>query len=391
MSTHDEKTFIPYGKQSIDQEDIDAVVRVLKSGWLTTGPEVASFEGALKKVAQTKHAMALSNGTAALHAVAHALQLGPGDEVIVPTITFTATANAAVYVGATPVFADVRSDDMLLDPEEVRKKITKNTKAIFAVDFAGQACDYHSLRGIADEYGLALVSDSCHAIGATYQGKPIADWADMAIFSFHPVKHICAGEGGAVVTNNDLWAKQIRRFRNHGIDKDVRQRQEQGTWYYEQVDLGYNYRLSDIHCALGRSQLAKLPKWIEERQRVAKAYAGYFAEQTGVRPLVAHKDRSHTYHLMIAVFDDQQSRDSAYELMRAHQIGVNVHYTPVHLQPFYQNNYGTGPGDCPVAEKLYDRILTLPMYPGLTQEDLERVFDLVSNVVVQPNNISKAG
>ena len=201
MSDRIEKDFIPYGKHCIDEGDIEAVVNVLKSGWLTTGPEVARFEDALKDLTQAKHVMALSNGTAALHAVAHALNLRPDDEVIVPTITFAATANAVVYVGAKPVFADVRFDDMLLDPEDVKQKITKRTKAIFAVDFAGQACDYNVLREIADEYGLALVSDSCHAIGATYQGKPVAQWADMTIFSFHPVKNICAGEGGAVATN----------------------------------------------------------------------------------------------------------------------------------------------------------------------------------------------
>lgn len=391
MTAPNDQSFLPYGRQTIEQDDIDAVVRVLQSAWLTTGPEVGRFEDALKCVASSKHAMALSNGTAALHAVAHALGLGPGDEVIVPSITFVATANAVAYVGATPVFADVGENDLLIDPNSVREKITADTKAIFAVDFAGQPCDYAALRQIADEHGLYLVSDSAHAIGATYQKGAITDLVDLATYSFHPVKHICAGEGGAVVTNNDLLAKRIRRFRNHGIDKDVRQREEAGTWYYEQVELGYNYRLSDIHCALGRSQLSKLPQWIKARQRVAAQYRDYFTKQTDVRTLVSHADREHTYHLMVAIFNSRRQRDFSYRLMRENQIGVNVHYTPVHLQPFYKNNFGTNDGDCPIAEKMYERILTLPMYPGLSSEDVKRVTELISRAVDSVELVSKVG
>ncbi|MCP4566239.1 MAG: aminotransferase class I/II-fold pyridoxal phosphate-dependent enzyme, partial [FCB group bacterium] len=246
---------IPYGRQSIDEEDIQSVVEVLRSDWLTTGPKVDAFEHALADYVGAEYGVAVSSGTAALHCAMYALGIGPGDEVILPPMTFAATANCVVFLGGTPVFADVQPDTLLIDPVAVEKKITKRTRAIIAVDYAGQPCDYDSLRDIANSHGLSLIADGCHALGAVYKGHRVGSLADMTVFSFHPVKHITTGEGGMITTNDPKFAGRMRRFRNHGIDTDFRQREQQGSWYYEMVDLGYNYRITDMQCALGLSQL----------------------------------------------------------------------------------------------------------------------------------------
>jgi perosamine synthetase len=246
---HGQRPVMPYGRQVIDETDIEAVVQVLRSDWLTTGPRVEEFEQAVARCVDAPYAVAVSNGTAALHAAMYAIGVGPGDEVIVPAMTFAATANSVVYQGGTPVFADVEPQTLLLDPLQVAAKITPRTKAVVAVDYAGQPCDYTALRDIVEKHGVLLIADACHALGASCEGKPVGSLADLTVFSFHPVKHITTGEGGMVVTAHAELAARMRLFRNHGISSDHRQRHQLGTWYYEMTDLGYNYRLTDLQCA----------------------------------------------------------------------------------------------------------------------------------------------
>lgn len=373
---------IPYGRQSVDEEDILAVTAVLRSDWLTTGPAVSAFENALVDVVGTRHVIVVSSGTAALHASMHALGVGPGDEVIVPPMTFVATANAVVFQGAAPVFADVRRDDLLIDPEAVESRITSRTKAIIAVDYAGQPCDYATLRSIADRHNLAIVADSCHSLGATYKNQPVGSVARLSAFSFHPVKHIATGEGGAVATNDDALAESIRAFRNHGIVSDFRQREREGTWYYEMMELGFNYRLTDMQCALGRSQLRKLPQWIDRRRAIARRYNEAFSSVVAMQPLAVCPDRTHAYHLyVIRLVDSGPNRAVVFAALRAAGIGVNVHYIPVHLHPYYRKQFETGPGLCPVAEAAYERILSLPIFPAMSDSDIEHVIESVLNVV----------
>ena len=373
--------FIPYGRQSMDDEDVAAVVEVLRSDWLTTGPVVEEFEKALAAEVGAKHAVAVANGTAALHAAMYAAGIGTGDEVIVSPMTFAASANCVVYNGGTPVFADVRGGTLLINPDAVRERITERTRAIVAVDYAGQPCDYDELRRLADEHKLVLVADACHALGASYRGQKVGSLADLSVFSFHPVKHITTGEGGAITTDDDELAARLRLFRNHGITSDHRQRSEEGSWFYEMVDLGFNYRITDIQCALGRSQLRKLPQWIRRRKQIAARYDKALAEIEGVEPLVVAPDREHAYHLYVVRLDPGLDRQAVFAALRDRGIGVNVHYIPVHLHPFYRERFATGRGLAPVAEEAYDRMLSLPMFPALSDEQHERVISTVREVV----------
>ncbi|MBL8800127.1 MAG: UDP-4-amino-4,6-dideoxy-N-acetyl-beta-L-altrosamine transaminase [Planctomycetia bacterium] len=369
--------FIPYGRQWIDDDDVAAVADVLRSDWLTTGPKVAEFEAALAACGGTRYAVAYCNGTAALHGMMFALDIGPGDEVIVPALTFAATANAVVYQGGTPVFADVDPDTLLMDPASVSARITARTRAIIAVDYAGQPCDYDALQSLADRHGLALLADACHALGGSYRGRRAGSLARMTAFSFHPVKTIACGEGGAVTTDDADLNARLRLFRNHGISTDHRQREAAGAWYYEMVELGYNYRLSDIHCALGLSQLAKLPRFLERRRAIARRYDAAFAGSTNLQPLARQDNVEHAYHLYVVRLPE---RDAAFATLRRQGIGVNVHYVPVHLHPFYRQRFGTAAGLCPVAEQAYRHILSLPIYPGLSDADQTRVLGAVRSV-----------
>ena len=377
-------SMLPYGRQSVDDDDIAAVTQVLASDWLTTGPAVAEFEKAFADFVGTDEAVAVSSGTAALHAAMFALAISPGDEVIVPAITFTATANCVVYQSGTPVFADVEPETLLLDPLQVEKKITERTKAIIAVDFAGQPCDYDSLTAIAEENGLALVADACHALGATYRGIPVGQLADLNTFSFHPVKHITTAEGGMITTNDPELAQKMRIFRNHGITSDHRERATRGSWFYEMVELGYNYRLSDVHCALGLSQLNKLPEWVARRQTIARTFDEALAELDGVRSLKTCSDITHAYHLYVVRLDLERlrvDRKQVFHALRAEGIGVNVHYIPVHLHPYYRKCFGTGSGLCPMAEAAYEKIISLPIFPRMTDDDVADVIEAVRKVV----------
>ena len=264
--------FLPYGRQQIDDDDIAAVVEALKADFITTGPKVAAFEEAICAFTGAKHGVAVSSGTAALHCIMAAAGIGPGDEVIVPAMTFAASANAVLFQGGTPVFADVDEETLLIDPASVKRLITKRTRAILGVDYAGQPCDYAALRKIAEEHGLHLFADACHSLGSEFDGRKAGTLADATAFSFHPVKHITTGEGGMAVCDDPSFAKRLRLFRNHGISNDYKEREEKGQWFYEMLELGFNYRISDIQCALGISQLKKLPSWLEKRRRIAKDY-----------------------------------------------------------------------------------------------------------------------
>ena len=352
-------TFIPYGRQIIDEDDMQAVASVLRSDWLTTGPAVDAFEQAVCAFTGAKYGVAVCNGTAALHSAMYALGVGPGDEVIVPPMTFAATANCVLYQGATPVFADVCEDTLLVDPKAVEAAITPRTKAIIAVDYAGQPCDWDALRSIADQHGLALVADACHALGGEYRGRMVGTLADISVFSFHPVKHITTGEGGMCVTSDEHLATRMRNFRGHGITTTASQREKAGGWYYEMTDLGYNYRITDIQCALGASQLKKLPQWIAKRNALAQMYDNAFAG-TEVFPLVKAQDVLHAYHLYVVRV---QGRNAVFSRLRKEGIGVNVHYVPVHKHPYYQKRFGQI--SCPKAERAFEAILTLPLWPGM--------------------------
>jgi len=373
-------TLLPYGRQCVDEEDIAAVVAVLRSDWLTTGPMVEQFERAFAEFTGCAHAVAVANGTAALHAAMAALGVGPGDEVIVPAITFVASANCVVYQGGTPVFADVEADTLLTDPADVERKITPRTKAIIAVDYAGQPCDYEALRAIAGRHRLPLVADACHALGGAWRGQPVGSLADLSTFSLHPVKPITSGEGGVVVTHDAELAARLRTFRNHGIATDFRQREKQGSWAYEMVQLGYNYRLSDIQCALAASQLRKLPGWITRRQEIAALYDAAFSGAQTLRPLAVRAGASHGYHLYVIRLADGVDRSACFQALRAEKIGVNVHYAPVHLHPFHRERFGTGPGLCPIAEAASQQILSLPIFPAMTDADVQSVIDAVFHV-----------
>jgi len=369
-------TMLPYGRQSIDAEDIAVVVEALQSDWLTTGPRVVDFEKAFAALVGAEHAVAVSNGTAALHAAMFALGVGPGDEVIVPSMTFAASANCVVYQGGTPVFADVQRDTLLLDLQSAESKVTFRTKAIIAVDYAGHPCDYDALRALAARHGLKLVADACHALGGRYKEHTVGALAELSAFSLHPVKHVTTGEGGVVTTGDRELSQRMRLFRNHGITSDHRQREKRKSWFYEMIELGYNYRLTDIQCALGLSQLLKFDKWISRRREIARRYDEAFAGLLAFTPLAVRADVSHAYHLYVVKLNLQNlsaDRETFFRALRAEGIGVNVHYIPVHLHPFYRRTYGTSPGLCPVAEEAYRAIISLPIFPAMLDADVQDV------------------
>ena len=374
--------FLPYGRQDISDADIKAVVEALCSGWLTTGPRVPQFEEAFAGRCGARHGVAVNSGTAALHAAMRAIRLEPGDEVIVPAITFAASANAAIYEDAVPVFADVEPDTLLVDPASVAARITPRTRAIVAVDYAGQPADYDALRAIADRHNLAVIADACHAPGAIYKGHSVGTLGDVSCFSFHPVKHLTTCEGGMCLTDDEEMAAHMRRFRNHGIDSDHRSREKSGTHAYDMCELGYNYRLPDVQCALGMSQLTRLPAWVAARQQIAKWYGQALAGVADVTPLQTRQDRTNAYHLYVVKLSEHIDRDRVFEQLRTNGIGANVHYAPVHLHSFYRQR-GYGPGIAPVAEAASKSVLTLPMFPAMTHGDVARVVDALAGAITE--------
>ena len=375
---------MPYGRQSLDDEDIQAVVEVLKSDWLTTGPKIAEFEEQFANWIGARHAVSFSSGTAALHGAAFAAGLGPGDEAITTPMTFCATANCILYQGATPVFADVSPDTLNLDPDEVSRNLSKRVKAIIAVDYAGHPAALDELGEMAKANAAVLIEDACHALGAEYRGKRVGGIADMTVFSFHPVKHLTTGEGGMVATNDARLAETLRRFRNHGISSEARQRQEAGQWFYEMVLLGFNYRLTDIACALGLSQLTKLGPNLARRREIAARYTAAFRSVPGlILPSVRAEVNPawHLYPIRLDLAKLTADRGQVFRALRAENIGVSVHYIPVHLHPYYRNQFGHKDGECPVAEAAYERLISLPMFHGMADADVADVVGAVSKVV----------
>ena len=378
------KKFIPYGRQCIDEEDIQAVAEVLRSDFLTTGPAVAEFEAALAKVAGTPYAVAIANGTAALHAAVAAAGIGPGDEVITSPITFAASANCALYVGATPVFADIDPQTYNIDPDDVDRKITARTKAIIPVHYTGQPCDMERLAEIAKRNGLVLIADGAHAVGASYKGTAVGGLADMTTYSFHPVKQVTTGEGGAIVTTDKRLYEALISFRSHGITRDpAKLLQNRGPWYYEQQSLGYNYRLTDFQAALGTSQLKKLPQFLQKRREIARQYTAAFNGLPGMITPWQSPDGESAWHLYVLRLDTERlnvGRDVIFQELWDRGIGVNVHYIPVYWHPYYQH-LGFKKGICPIAEAVVESMITLPLYPGLSAEDVEYVIHNVQTVI----------
>lgn len=377
-------SFLPYGRQWVDEADVQAVVDVLRSDWLTTGPKVSEFEETFAARVGADHGVSFSSGTAALHAAAFAVGLKPGDEAITTPMTFAATANCILYQGATPVFADVCEDTLNLNPEPVEKLVTSKTRAIFPVDYAGHPADLSAIRRIAADRNLVVVEDACHALGAQYKGRTVGSIADLTVFSFHPVKHITTGEGGMVVTNSPEFAETLRRFRNHGISSDARQRQAAGQWYYEMVLLGFNYRIPDILCVLGTQQLSRLDANLARRREIASRYSVAFRGMDGlVTPAVREEVNPawHLYPIRLVLEKLKANRGQVFRALRAENIGVNVHYIPVHLHPYYRDRFGYKGGEYPVAEAAYERLISLPMFHSMTDRDVEDVINAVAKVL----------
>ncbi|MBI5202076.1 MAG: UDP-4-amino-4,6-dideoxy-N-acetyl-beta-L-altrosamine transaminase [Elusimicrobia bacterium] len=372
---------IPYGRQFLDASDLQAVLRVLKSDWLTQGPSVGEFEAALAKSCGAKYAVACSNGTAALHLACMAAGLKPGDEAITSPITFAATANAVLYCGAKPVFADVEADTLNLDPELAEKAVTPKTRAMLAVHFGGQPADMKTLGAIARENNLILIEDAAHALGARQNGEKVGSCkhSDMATMSFHPVKHITTGEGGAILTNREDLYQKLRLLRTHGITRDPSMLEKQeGPWYYEMHALGFNYRITDFQCALGSTQLAKLPKFIKRRREIASMYDKAFRGMPELKPVLERKGNESSYHLYILKVSLEERRRAFFEALQARGLQPNVHYIPVHKLPYYRKN-GYEKVSMPVAEDYYSRAVTIPLYPSMTNVEVNRVIKAVKD------------
>lgn len=373
---------IPYGRQEIDEDDIRIVVDVLRSDYLTTGPKVNQLEETLASYVHAKYAVAVSNGTAALHLACLAAGVKSGDEVITSPITFAASANCILYCGAKPVFADIDLMTYNIDPQDIRKKITKNTKAIIPVHFTGQPCDMDAIHDIAIEYGLTVIEDGAHAIGAEYKGRRIGSISDMTTFSFHPVKHITTGEGGAITTNDEELYRRLLLYRNHGITRDPSEMfHNDGGWYYEMQELGYNYRITDIQCALGISQFGKIDRFLSKRREIAMIYDEAFHDLEGLILPPTIEGSSSSYHLYV-IQAVETDRKVFYDDLRAAGIGVNVHYIPVYKHPYYQNN-GFKQVHCENAENLYRRLISLPIFPALTKEEQTYVIQQVRKLIAE--------
>ncbi len=374
-------TLLPYAHQQISDDDVEAVAAALRSDWLTTGPRVPAFEAALAELTGARHVIAFSSGTAALHGAAVAAGLGPGDEAITTPMTFAATANAVLYTGAEVRFADVDASELLIDPARVETALTPRTRAILAVDYAGHPADYDALRRIADRApggAATLIADASHSLGATRGGRRVGTMADMTILSFHPAKILTTGEGGAVLTDDDDHAARLRRFRNHGIATELAARTD---WTYSMVELGYNYRLTDIGAALGSSQLTRLDEFLARRRDLAAYYAARLAGHRYLDLPTVEPGTNPAWHfLFVQLRLDRLTvdRGGVYRALRAEGIGVNVHYIPVHQHPFYRERY---PGSVfPVVDAAYERLLTLPLFAGMTNADVDDVVAALDKV-----------
>lgn len=370
---------IPYGRQTIEDDDIDAVIEVLKSDYLTTGPKIAEFEKSVADYVGAKYAVAISNGTSALHAACFAAGIGSGDEVITTPITFAASSNCVLYCGGTPVFADIDPKTYNIDPDDIRKKITDKTKAIIAVHLAGQPCDMDEIHKIAKENNLIVIEDGAHALGSVYKGKKVGSLSDMTTFSFHPVKPITTGEGGMIVTDNEEFYKKMVLFRSHGITRDeAMMTRNDGPWFYQQFDLGFNYRITDIQCALGCSQMKKLDRFLAKRKEIVLRYNEAFADCENIVTPYQLPETESGWHLYIVQVKNCD-RKQTFEALRDKGIGVNVHYIPVYMHPYYQE-HGYKDVHCKNAEEVYSHIISLPLYPGLTEEQQSYVIDTLKSL-----------
>lgn len=377
-----EKIF--YGHQYIDDADVQAVVDVLKSDFLTCGPKIGELEKKLCEITGAKYAVVCSNGTAALHIACLAAGVGAGDEVITTPITFAASANCALYCGAKPVFADINEETYNIDPAKVEEATTEKTKAVVAVDFTGQSVELDRLLAHCRKHNIVLIEDGAHVIGTSYDGKMNGSIADMTTFSFHPVKTITGGEGGAVLTNNEEYYKKLLLYRAHGITRDISlmENEPDGPWYYEQIGLGFNYRITDIQAALIISQLDKLSLFSQRRKEIVKAYDEAFSKlpQIFVQKEIPQSDTTrHLYILRIVPEKLSIDRKKFFDALAAENVCCNVHYIPIYYFPYYQK-LGYKKGLCPKAEKLYNEEITLPLYYGMTDQDVEDVIAAVTKI-----------
>ena len=373
---------IPYGRQWIDEDDISAVAKVLQSDWLTQGPDIEEFEREIAEYVGAKYAVAFSSGTSALHGAMFAAGIGPGDEIITSPITFVATSNSAIYLGARPRFVDIDLKTYCIDTAKIEEAITPNTKVIAPVDLAGYPVNIETIMEIARRHNVVVVEDSAHALGAKRNGKMVGTEADMSLFSFHPVKHITTGEGGAITTDNEEFYKKMKIFVTHGITKDpaLLQRND-GPWYYEMQELGFNYRLTDFQCALGLSQLKKIESFLDRRNEIASMYDEAFKDVKGlvIPPKPEQYSSRHAYHLY-PILLTRTDRKEAYIKLREKGIFAQVHYIPVHLQPYYRNNYGFKKGGYPNAEYYYEHELSIPMYPKMKNEEVNYVIQSIKSL-----------
>ena len=371
--------FLPYGKQTIDDEDIEEVVKTLKSDFITQGPKIEEFEKALAKYCGAKYAVAFNSGTSALHGAYFALGLSKGDKMITSPNTFVASSNAGLYLGANVKFCDVEKETGNMDVSKI--ETSENTKLITSVHYSGNPVD---LKELSEIDNVKIIEDGAHALGAKYDGKKIGSltYSEMAMFSFHPVKHITTGEGGMIVTNDEEYFERLQLFRSHGITKNNLINESHGDWYYEMQELGFNYRITDIQCALGLSQLKKLDSFVESRRRIAKTYNEIFEDNPYFDVTVEKDNRESAYHLYPILLKDEfaKHKKEIFTKLRANGLGVQVHYIPVYKQPYYQE-LGFDSKLCPVCEEFYKRELSIPMYPTLTDEDIEFVKETLYNVL----------
>ena len=375
-----------YGRQWIEDDDIQAVVETLKSNYITCGPRVAEFERELADYTGAKYAVVVSNGTAALHCACIAAGIGPGDEVITTPITFAASANCAFYCGARPVFADINPETYNIDPRSIREKITEKTKAVVAVDFTGQAVEYDEIRKICEEHNLIFIEDAAHSLGTVYNGRKVGSLADMSTFSFHPVKTITGGEGGAITTNNEELYKKLVLAHAHGITHDENMMEgapHEGIWYYEQISLGFNYRITDFQAALLISQLKKLDSFVARRKEIVKRYNDEFKDLEGIilqKEIPQSDTCRHLYIIRLDLDKLTCTRRQFFDAMSAENVQCQIHYVPVYWFPFYQH-LGYEKGLCPKAEEVYKGIMSIPLYPKMTDQDVDDVIHAVKKVV----------